>query len=262
MILIFLGSWRSTLIIAVSIPLSILTSIIVLSLLHETINIMTLGGLALAVGILVDDATVTIENIERYLEEGHEMREAHPRRRRTDRRSGARLHAVHLHRLPADVLPQRCRALPFRTARRSGRLRHARVLPSLAHTGSHAGDVPAQREGQGRAPFATIRSYASSAPSSVASNDYAPTTRSLLEALVAPQQDLRSGISLLLALPSFLLVPWLGQDFFPTTDNGQFILHLRAKTGTRIEETARLCDEVESSIRQTVPTQEMDTIAR
>ncbi len=76
MILLFLGSWRSTLIIAVSIPLSILTSVIALSFLGETINIMTLGGLALAVGILVDDATVTIENIERYLEEGRELRGA------------------------------------------------------------------------------------------------------------------------------------------------------------------------------------------
>src|SRR5882757_2074184 len=76
MILVFLGNWRSTLIIAVSIPLSILTSILVLSALGETINIMTLGGLALAVGILVDDATVTIENIERYLEEGHELNHA------------------------------------------------------------------------------------------------------------------------------------------------------------------------------------------
>jgi multidrug efflux pump subunit AcrB len=73
MILIFLGSWRSTLIIAVSIPLAILTSVIVLSFLHQTINMMTLGGLALAVGILVDDATVTIENIERHLEEGAEL---------------------------------------------------------------------------------------------------------------------------------------------------------------------------------------------
>ena len=76
MILIFLGSWRSTFIIAVSIPLSILTSVIVLSLLGETINIMTLGGFALAVGILVDDATVTIENMERYLEDGQPLREA------------------------------------------------------------------------------------------------------------------------------------------------------------------------------------------
>ncbi len=76
MILLFLGSWRSTIIIAVSIPLSILTSVMVLSFLGQTINIMTLGGLALAVGILVDDATVTIENIERYLEEGQDLREA------------------------------------------------------------------------------------------------------------------------------------------------------------------------------------------
>jgi multidrug efflux pump subunit AcrB len=76
MILLFLGSWRSTLIIAISIPLSILTSVIVLSLLGETINTMTLGGLALAVGILVDDATVTIENIERYMEEGQPLRQA------------------------------------------------------------------------------------------------------------------------------------------------------------------------------------------
>ena len=76
MILLFLGSWRSTLIIAISIPLSILTSVIILSALGETINIMTLGGLALAVGILVDDATVTIENIERYLEEGHGLTES------------------------------------------------------------------------------------------------------------------------------------------------------------------------------------------
>jgi len=76
MILLFLGSWRSTLIIAISIPLSILSSIIILGILHETINLMTLGGLALAVGILVDDATVTIENIERYLEEGHALYDA------------------------------------------------------------------------------------------------------------------------------------------------------------------------------------------
>ena len=76
MILIFLGSWRSTLIIAVSIPLSILTSVIILGLIGQTVNTMTLGGLALAVGILVDDTTVTIENIERFLEDGYDLREA------------------------------------------------------------------------------------------------------------------------------------------------------------------------------------------
>ena len=105
MILIFLGSWRSTLIIAVSIPLSILTSIIVLSLLHETINIMTLGGLALAVGILVDDATVEIENVNRNLDEGKEIERAILDGAARDRRARAGLHAVHLHRISAHVFP-------------------------------------------------------------------------------------------------------------------------------------------------------------
>ena len=104
MILLFLGSWRSTIIIAISIPLSILTSIIILGLLGETINIMTLGGLALAVGILVDDATVTIENIERYLEEGAWAARRHPRRRSSDRRARPGLDALYLHRVSADVL--------------------------------------------------------------------------------------------------------------------------------------------------------------
>ncbi len=105
MILIFLGSWRSTLIIAVSIPLSILTSVMVLSFLHQTINIMTLGGLALAVGILVDDATVTIENIERFMEEGHASACRHPGRRGADCHTGAGFDPLDLHRVPADVLP-------------------------------------------------------------------------------------------------------------------------------------------------------------
>ena len=85
MMLLFLGNWRSTLIIALSIPLSILASILVLYALGETLNLMTLGGLALAVGILVDDATVTIENIERHLHMGKPLERGHPRRRRRDR---------------------------------------------------------------------------------------------------------------------------------------------------------------------------------
>ena len=116
MILLFLGSWRSTLIIAVSIPLSILTSIIVLWMLHETINIMTLGGLALAVGILVDDATVTIENIERYIERGMPLEAGDLRRRGADLGARAGFDAVHLHRVPADVLPQRRAEVPVRAA--------------------------------------------------------------------------------------------------------------------------------------------------
>ena len=144
MILLFLGSWRSTIIIAISIPLSILTSIIVLGLIGQTINIMTLGGLALAVGILVDDATVTIENIERYLEEGHASARCDPRRRGADLGSGFGFHALHLHRVSADVLPERRLAVSVCAAGRSGGLRHAGVLRSFANAGADAGDVSAE----------------------------------------------------------------------------------------------------------------------
>ena len=138
MILVFLGSWRSTLIIAVSIPLSILVSLIMLGALGETINIMTLGGLALAVGILVDDATVEIENINRNLEEGKEVEQAI-----LDGAAQIAIPAfvstlVHLHRLCADVLPERRCEVPLRAAGRSGRLRHAGVVLSFAHRRSDA----------------------------------------------------------------------------------------------------------------------------
>ncbi len=105
MILLFLGSWRSTVIIAISIPLSIMGAIVMLSAIGETLNIMTLGGLALAVGILVDDATVTIENINYHLEQGKPVDAVDPRRRQPDRDAGLRLAALHLHRVRADVLP-------------------------------------------------------------------------------------------------------------------------------------------------------------
>ena len=111
MILLFLGSWRSTLIIAVSIPLAVLSSIAALSALGQTINIMTLGGLALAVGILVDDATVTIENINWHLEQGKDVETAILDGAQPDRHAGVRLAALHLHRLRADVLARRRRRL-------------------------------------------------------------------------------------------------------------------------------------------------------
>ncbi len=139
MILLFLGSWRSTLIIAISIPLSILTSIIVLSFLHETINIMTLGGLALAVGILVDDATVTIENIERYLEEGHRLDDSDSGGRGADRGAGAGIDAVHLHRVSAHVLAERGGAVSVCSAGRGGGLRDAGVVHPVANAGADAG---------------------------------------------------------------------------------------------------------------------------
>jgi len=259
MILIFLGSWRSTIIIAVSIPLSILASVITLGLLGETINIMTLGGLALAVGILVDDATVTIENIDRYLEEGHDLRQAIL--------DGAGQIAV-----PA-LVSTICICIVFLpTFFLSGVARYLFVplaeavifamlasyvlsrtlVPTLAMYLLRARQQHAA--GQSRNPFKIFQHAFESGFERLRSS-----YRALLTILVE-----RRGIFvptfLVVCLSASLLVPWLGQDFFPTSDNGEFILHLRAKTGTRIEETARLCDLVENSIRRTVPPGEMDTI--
>ena len=145
MILIFLGSWRSTVIIAVSIPLSILSSIIVMSALGETINIMTLGGLALAVGILVDDATVEIENINRNIAEGKEIQKAILDGAQQIAVPAFRFHAGHLHRVSAHVLSHRRGALPVCSAGRSGGVRHAGVLPALADSGADHGQVSAAR---------------------------------------------------------------------------------------------------------------------
>ena len=248
MILVFLGSWRSTLIIAISIPLSILTSIIILSALGETINIMTLGGLALAVGILVDDATVTIENIERYLEEGLPLHDAIV--------EGAAQISV-----PA-LVSTFCICIVF--------------LPMFFLTGvARYLFVPLAEA----VVFAMLASY-------VLSRTLVPTLamyllkahahgkqrsfdrvfekvrtqyQAFLTTLVWRRVIFIPGF-LLACLSVLLLIPFLGEDFFPTSDNGQFKLHVRTKTGTRIEETARLCDLIDNSIRRQIPTKEMDTI--
>jgi CzcA family heavy metal efflux pump len=259
MILIFLGSWRSTLIIAVSIPLSILSSIIVLSLLHETINIMTLGGLALAVGILVDDATVTIENIERYFEEGHAKREAIL--------DGAAQIAV-----PA-LVSTLCICIVFMPMfLLSGVARYLFVPLAEAVVFAMLASYILSRTLVPTLAMYLLKEHADAAKSS--SNPFVRFQRgferafsslrdsyqSLLERLVQHRRVF-IPVFLLSCLAVFLLVPWLGQDFFPSTDSGQFILHLRAKTGTRIEETAKLSDEVETSIRRSIPERELDSIA-
>jgi multidrug efflux pump subunit AcrB len=258
MILLFLGSWRATLIIAVSIPLSILTSIILLGLLGETINIMTLGGLALAVGILVDDATVTIENIERYLEEGAELHEGIL--------EGAAQIAV-----PA-LVSTLCICIVF--------------LPMFFLSGvSRYLFVPLAEA----VVFAMLASYALSRTlvptlamyllkkhdhhAAVSDNPLArfqrgfertfERVRSSYQNLLTRLVELRTffvPVFLLFCLCVFLLVPFLGQNFFPATDNGSFLLHVRAADGTRIEETAKLCDEVERRIRQVVPAGEIDNV--
>ncbi len=263
MILLFLGSWRSTLIIAVSIPLSVLSSLAILSVLGQTINIMTLGGLALAVGILVDDATVTIENVERHLASGEKLEDGILK--------GAGEIA-----LPAMVSTF-CICIVF--------------VPmfSLAGVARYL-FVPLAEA----VMFAVISSY-------VLSRTLVPTMIMFFERhhykqatgqetriafwvrpLVALQQHFEKAFDrfrdvyanllgtvlehraafavgfLSFCAASWLLVPFLGQNFFPAVDAGTFRLHVRAATGTRIEQTAKLVDEVEAAVRRQVPANELE----
>ena len=258
MILLFLGSWRSTIIIAVSIPLSILTSIIVLGLIGQTINIMTLGGLALAVGILVDDATVTIENIERYLEEGHDLHNA-------ILEGAAQISVPALVStlcicivfLPMFFLSGVSRYLFVPLAESvvfamlASYILSRTLVPTLAmyllkthdHDAPPSNNVFARFQRGFERRFEQVRSG----------------YEGLLKRLVA-MRNIFVPVFLLLCLCAFLLVPFLGQNFFPSSDTGSFILHLRAKSGTRIEETAKLCDVVEQSLRKTIPVDEVDNI--
>ena len=257
MILVFLGSWRSTLIIAISIPLSILTSIIVLSVLGETINTMTLGGLALAVGILVDDATVTIENIERFLEDGYPLRDGIF--------EGAAQISVpalvstlcicivffpmfFLGGVARYLFVPLAEAVVF--AMLASYVLSRTLVPTLAmyllrehgHKESGKGFFGRFQRGFERR-FEQVRgSY-----------------HGVLAKLVAARWTFVPAF-LGLCLLTFVLAPFLGEDFFPNTDSGQFILHVRGSTGLRIEETARLFDLVEDQIRSEIPADEIDNI--
>jgi CzcA family heavy metal efflux pump len=259
MILLFLGSWRSTLIITISIPLSILASVICLSWLGETINIMTLGGLALAVGILVDDATVAIENINWHLEQGKGV-------------ENAILDGAQQIALPA-LVSTLCICIVFVPMFLLGGVSKFLFVP-LAEA----------------VVFAMLASY-------VLSRTLVPTLAKywlrlhehdlavahsnpfvrLQQAFERRFNRFRDGYHALLAAAlthrlafvvafmalgatSALLLPWLGRDFFPNVDAGQMRLHIRAPSGTRIEQTASLCDAIENSIRRLVPAAEMDSI--
>jgi multidrug efflux pump subunit AcrB len=266
MILVFLGSWRSTLIIAVSIPLSILVSIILLSALGETINIMTLGGLALAVGILVDDATVEIENINRNLEQGKEVERAIL--------DGASQIAV-----PAFVSTLAICIVFVPMFFLSGVSRYlfvplaeAVVFAMLASYFLSRTLVPTMAKYLLRAhspatPAATAARAASRNPLVRFQQGFERRFerlrggyRRLLAACLAGRAWFLLGFLGACLLSMAVLLPWLGRDFFPTVDGGQFKLHVRARTGTRIEDTARLCDEIDRAIRATIPRDELVTI--
>ncbi len=202
MILLFLGSWRSTIVVCVSIPLSILTSLAVLNLMGETINVMTLGGLALAVGILVDDATVEIENIHRNLGQGKAHSASHSGWRHADRHARLRFHAVHLHRVRAGDFPDRRGALSVHAAGAGGGAGDDGVVPAFAHAGADHGAIPAARprwsamRAAKRAP-STTPGTACSAVSTTASRSGSRTCgdgyRGLLESALGHRKLVAAG---------------------------------------------------------------------
>ena len=259
MILVFLGSWRSTLIIAVSIPLSILCSIIVLSGLGETINIMTLGGLALAVGILVDDATVEIENINRNLEEGKPTEQAIL--------DGAQQIAVpafvstlcicivfvpmfFLTGVARYLFVPMAEAVVF--AMLASYMLSRTLVPTMAKylLRTHAEEMTSGH----RNPFVRMQRAIDGGFTRMRE-----AYRGALDQCVRSRRSF-AAVFLVACVASLGLIRSVGEDFFPSVDSGQFKLHLRAPIGMRIEETAALCDRVEQLIRAVIPRDEIVSV--
>jgi CzcA family heavy metal efflux pump len=258
MILLFLGDWRPTVIIAVSIPLSIFVSVLLLSALGETINIMTLGGLALAVGILVDDATVEIENIERNLAMGKEMKQAIL--------DGAQQIAVpalvstlcicivfvpmfFLTGVAKYLFVPLAEAVSF--AMLASYLLSRTLIPTMVmfimrgheHKGGDTKNPLVKFQRKFEHGFEKFRgSY-----------------QGLLETTLE-HRKLFAICFVIFCILSLGLVFFLGQDFFPQVDAGLIRLHFRARPGLRVEETARLCDEVEQVLRSEIPKEELQTV--
>ena len=260
MILTFLGSWRSTVIIATSIPLAILTSIIALSAIGQTINIMTLGGLALAVGILVDDATVEVENINRN-------REAEPDKDMDE----VVLDSASQIATPAFVSTLAICIVFAPMFLLSGVARYlfvplaeAVVFAMLASYFLSRTIVPTMakyllRGEKGEAGHAASRNPLVSLQKRFegAFEGFRRSYRSLLEVSLHHRRAFLITFFAFCLGSLAILIPWLGRDFFPSVDSGTFKLHMRAPTGMRIEETANLCDLVERSIRQQIPAAEV-----
>ncbi len=258
MILLFLGDWRPTVIIAVSIPLSIFVSVILLSALGETINIMTLGGLALAVGILVDDATVEIENIERNLAMGKEMKQAIL--------DGAQQVAVpafvstlcicivfvpmfFLTGVAKFLFVPLAEAVCF--AMLASYLLSRTLIPTMVmfimRGHEHRAAEPKSFVGKFQRGF----------------ENWFERVRGRYQQLLESALENRKLFSAGFAAFCFLslgLAFFLGRDFFPQVDAGLIRLHFRARPGLRVEETARLCDEVEQVLRTEIPKQELETM--
>jgi multidrug efflux pump subunit AcrB len=266
MILLFLGSWRSTLIVTTSIPLAVLGAIGTLSAIGQTLNIMTLGGLALAVGILVDEATVTIESINYHLEQGKEVETAI-----IDGASQIVIPAfvsllcICIVFIPMFFLSGVARFLFVPMAEAVifamifSFLLSRTLVPTMAkyllrmhavHAGSAEGEAPRPKNPLVRfqrgfeAHFTQLRA----------------AYHNLLALAIAHRRLFVAGFAGFIAI-SFLLAPFLGRNFFPQVDGGQILLHVRAPVGTRVEETAARFAQVEQTIRQMIPPKEMGAVA-
>ena len=263
MILTFLGSWRSTVIIATSIPLAILTSIIVLSAIGQTINIMTLGGLALAVGILVDDATVEVENINRN-------REAEPDKDM----DGVVLDSASQIATPAFVSTLSICIVFAPMFLLSGVARYLfvplaesvvfamlasyflsrTIVPTMAKYLLRGEKKEAVDAGT-RNPLVRFQRRFEQA-----FDRFRGSYRGVLESCLHHRRAFLIAFFASCLGSLVILIPWLGRDFFPSVDSGTFKLHMRAPTGMRIEETANLCDLVEQSIRKEIPASEVQSV--
>ncbi|MFH0022908.1 efflux RND transporter permease subunit [Pseudomonas fluorescens] len=263
MILLFLGSWRSTVIIAVSIPLAILGSIIALAAMGETLNLMTLGGLALAIGILVDDATVTIENVNWHLEQGKDVETAIiDGARQIVTPAFVSLLCICIAFVPMFFLDGVSRFLFVPMAEAvifamvASFILSRTLVPTMAkfllkpHTHLESDEAmpvsrnPLVRFQQGfEARFEKVR------------GGY----RGLLEQALAGRKIFLVGFMGVVLL-SFGLVPFIGSNFFPSVDSGQVLMHVRAPVGTRVEETAVRFSEIEQAIREVIPAEEIATL--
>jgi multidrug efflux pump subunit AcrB len=264
MVLLFLGNWRSTLIIALTIPLSILSSVLALQALGQTLNLMTLGGLALSVGILVDQAIVTIENIERHLHMGTPLNEAIlTGAHEIGAAAFVSTLCICIVFVPMFFLSGVARFLFVPLAEAvvfamvASYLLSRTLVPTLVMLlmgGVHAGHAADAASGQRASALQRLYRRFDA--------QFERVRRAytlMLSSLLAHRA--RFAVAFLaFCLLSCGLYPFLGRDFFPTVDAGQIRLHMRAATGTRIEETARIADQVEAAIRELIPTDQLETI--
>jgi CzcA family heavy metal efflux pump len=259
MILLFLGSWRSTVIIAISIPLSILGSIIALAAFGETLNLMTLGGLALAVGILVDDATVTIENINWHLEQGKEVEQSIL--------DGATqivtpalvsLLCICIVFIPMFFLEGVSRFLFVPMAEAvifamvCSFILSRTLVPTMANflLQKHAAHGTARSTN----PLARFqRGF------EARFEHFRGGYKNVLQSAIA-RRGLFLPVFIAAVLLSFALVPFIGSNFFPSVDSGQVLMHVRVPVGTRVEETAARFAAIDKAIRRVIPSQEIETM--